>query len=234
MDWQQFRESEITGIRNEGPNVKIFTLKATTGEGFQPGQFVILKWQNPDRESIERSYSISSFTEEWPHFELCVAYKQGGFASEKLWNLKVGNFLTHSIPQGHFLVFDEKNTDQVFICTGTGVAPFRPMIRQILDDSHFQHKVRLIFGCRTQEELLFKNEWEELQQRDSRFEYYPVLSREDWPGEKGYVHAIYERLYTHHLQARFYVCGWEHMLKEARQRLKALGFDRSKYRFEAY
>lgn len=232
MDGQQFFEATLIQIIQETEKVRRFVFKASEGGDFQPGQFVILRWDTPDG-SVERSYSLSSFPQEWPVFELCIAHKEGGFASQKLWNLNVGQTIFHTLPQGGFLLFDAPGVDHVFVCTGTGIAPFRPMVHQLLN-SGGAAKVRLIFGCRTQKDLLYANEWKQLAREYAGFEWHPVLSREAWEGAQGYVHAVYEPIYQGAPDARFYVCGWEVMLKEARQRLKALGYDRRKYRFESY
>ncbi len=55
-----------------------------------------------------------------------------------------------------------------------------------------------------------------------------------WAGEKGYVHAVYEKLYADKRPAMFYLCGWKVMIKEGRDRLQAMGYDKKQIKFELY
>ncbi len=76
-----------------------------------------------------------------------------------------------------------------------------------------------------------------LVQQYENFHFYPVLSRETpetWDGHHGYVHTVYEDIFADRRPATFYICGWNAMLKEARQRLESMGYDRKRIKFESY
>ena len=68
------------------------------------------------------------------------------------------------------------------------------------------------------------------------FKYIPVLSREEWDGETGYVHDQYLNLLKNNIlkNPTFYLCGWRDMIKEARLNLKERGFDSKKIKLEIY
>lgn len=69
------------------------------------------------------------------------------------------------------------------------------------------------------------------------FHFYPILSREissEWEGRKGYVHQIYKELYSGHLPAYFYICGWKNMILETKDNLLKMGYQRSDIKFELY
>jgi len=76
----------------------------------------------------------------------------------------------------------------------------------------------------------------ELQEQHPEFKFIPVLSREKsgWEGRTGYVHPVYEELFSDKRPAYFYVCGWPAMIKEARQRIEAMGYDKKRIKFELY
>jgi CDP-4-dehydro-6-deoxyglucose reductase len=100
-----------------------------------------------------------------------------------------------------------------------------------------EHKnIYMVFGNRWKKDILYKAEMEELEARHPEFKFIPVLSREKegWDGRKGYVHAVYEELFADKRPATFYLCGWADMLKEARQRLEAMGYDKKSIKFESY
>ncbi len=85
-----------------------------------------------------------------------------------------------------------------------------------------------------------------LQNELTGFRYIPTLSREEWNGRSGYVHAAYEEIVNAaELQineaglavpapASFYLCGWKNMIDEARQRIAALGYDKKSIHLELY
>ena len=94
----------------------------------------------------------------------------------------------------------------------------------------------MVFGNRWEKDVLYRNEMEEFEQTIPNFKFIPVLSRdnEGWEGRKGYVHQVYEEIFTDKRPAKFFICGWADMLKEARQRLEAMGYDRKAIKFESY
>lgn len=216
------------------PRVVQLTFETSNPQGFEfvPGQFVTLHVPS-DSGFEERSYSIASHPDSRGQFELCISLNPEGKVTPILWDLKNGAALDYSGPHGSFTLRDAPGLEQVFVCTGTGVAPFRSMIAN-LREMGFPVPVYLIFGNRTEEDILYRDEFELLDGQFNNFHFIPVLSRGDWSGEKGYVHAVYEKLFADGRDARFYVCGWKEMCTEARNRLKDLGYNRRQYFFEDY
>jgi len=104
------------------------------------------------------------------------------------------------------------------------------------------HKnIYLIFGTRRQQELLYKEEMKNLEKEMEYFHYIPTLSREQWDGCCGYVHAIYENLVKEKMNestelppASFYLCGWKNMIDDAKQRILNLGYDKKSIHLELY
>jgi CDP-4-dehydro-6-deoxyglucose reductase len=160
-----------------------------------------------------------------------------------LFSLKAGARVDVSVPQGGFVLRPSSMQENViFVCTGTGVAPFRSMIAASLALNPNRH-VHLVFGNRKLEDVLYHEHWLALREQNSNFHYHPVLSKGDeglsaLPNsnnfQKGYVHPIYEQLLSKDLGSHVYVCGWEVMCTESRERLKAMGLTRRQYFFEQY
>lgn len=220
----------ITNIIDETAWVRRFFVKTDGGAFlFEPGQFVTVLL--PD--GVERSYSIAAAMNEGNGFELCIVLNRQGKATPQLWQLKPGDELFFRGPLGDFILREPAACDYAFVCTGTGVAPFRPMLQSLMNEGS-ERNLYLIFGARTEADLLYRREFEAWQQNHERFYYLPVLSREKWEGRRGYVHGVYEELFADKRDARFYVCGWQFMCKEARMRLKQMGYNRRQYFFEEY
>jgi ferredoxin-NADP reductase len=60
------------------------------------------------------------------------------------------------------------------------------------------------------------------------------LSREEWEGDRGYVHAIYEELCCEKKPSMFYLCGWKEMIDEAKRRIMAMGYEKKDIHVELY
>lgn len=231
----EYYNAEICDIIELSPRLRRFFLKFPHDVRFQSGQFVIIDFGNLSHQFSTRSYSIADMTH-GPVIELCVVLKEDGAATPMLFHRKTGDILKISNPQGRFVLPDEPDPEKIFcfICTGTGVAPFRAMIKDLLLFRNFKGKVRLYFGCRTENEILYRDEFEDLQNRFPNFVYTPVLSRQEWKGATGYVHPYYEKEFSSAPPAMFYLCGWTEMLKETRDRLKAFSYTRADIKVEFY
>jgi CDP-4-dehydro-6-deoxyglucose reductase len=149
----------------------------------------------------------------------------------------VGSTVPLRGPLGVFSLPDELNQDVCFVCTGTGIAPFRSMLMDIHRHQRPHQNLYLIFGTRIRQDILYWEEMKRLAGGLPRFQYIVALSREtspEWTGRKGYVHAVYEELFADKRPAHFFLCGWRNMIDEARQRITALGYDRKNVHVELY
>jgi CDP-4-dehydro-6-deoxyglucose reductase len=108
------------------------------------------------------------------------------------------------------------------------------MVHHALTHGSPYPKVHLVFGTRTRDNLLYYEELKALAATHPGFDYIPVLSRETWEGETGYVHPVYERLAAAHPPADFYLCGWRDMIDEAVRRITAMGYDRKSIHREIF
>lgn len=225
----------IQDIWTETSSVKRFFLEVQSDQPFlfSPGQFITVSYETNEK-TVERSYSIASEPDAGNVIELCIVFNENGAFTPELWKMKPGDALSFRGPLGSFILKEPIETDVCFICTGTGVAPFRSMIRYMLYQKITHRNIWLIFGARTQADLLYRMEFESLSSDFPEFHYVPVLSREKWNGESGYVHQVYQKLFADGRDARFYVCGWQNMCSDARNNLKAMGYNRRQYFFEQY
>jgi len=245
MALQPWRKGIVTKIVNETYNTRRFWIEIPEVESFDfvPGQFVTLDL--PIHEEVNkrwRSYSIASWPDGTNIIELLIVILEGGAGTTYLFNeVKEGSELTLRGPQGVFILPQTLDKDVYLICTGTGIAPFRSMVNYIkLHNIPHQH-ISLIFGTRAQKDLVYYDEMKVLQQELNDFEFVPTLSRETWEGCCGYVHAAYEALvhkrlngYTELPPAKFYLCGWQAMVDEAKHRILARGYNKKDIHLELY
>ena len=243
MAVQPWRTGKVIRIEDETSSTKRFWIEVPelTSFDFKPGQFVTLDLPIHEKPNKRwRSYSIASWPDGTNIFELVIVLLEGGLGTHYLFNeVAVGSELILRGPQGVFVLPEPIDRDLFFICTGTGIAPFRSMTHYILDNNIPHHNIYLIFGCRLLCDGLYNQEMKDLETKVESFSYLPTYSRESADNNgirKGYVHAIYEEILKEKPgnPAYFYLCGWKNMIDEAKQRLEALGFDRKAIHQELY
>ena len=245
MALQPWQTGIVIRIENATYNTRRFFIQIPAIQTFDfiPGQFVTLDLPIHDKPNKRwRSYSIASWPDGSNIFELLIVHLPGGSGSTYLFEqVTVGSSLVLRGPQGVFTLPPIINTDLFFISTGTGIAPFRSMLHYIHLHNIPHQNIYLLFGTRTQQDLLYHHELKDLQQHITDFQYLPTLSREQWEGCRGYVHPVYESLIQQRQKdngslppALFYLCGWKAMISEGKERILALGYDRKAIHQELY
>jgi CDP-4-dehydro-6-deoxyglucose reductase len=104
------------------------------------------------------------------------------------------------------------------------------------------HKdIYLIFGTRSQKDLLYYEELKQLAAAEPGFHFIPTLSREQWDGCCGYVHSAYESIIQQKKNGseelplvNFMLCGWKAMVDEAKERILKLGYTKKEIHLELY
>jgi len=233
-----WRTGIVREIIPEAPGTQRFFIEVPELQSFdfEPGQFVTLDLPIGERNAERwRSYSIASAPDGTNVFELIIVKAEGGKGTGFLFDeLQPGSEIRLKGPQGKFTLPETIDKDLYLICTGTGIAPFRSMIRHIYGKSLAHRDIHLVFGCRHKKDLLYQAEWDKLSTLHPDFHYHPTLSREEWQGRKGYVHAVYRDLVAGRPPASFFLCGWRDMIKEARHTLAELGYEKKDIHFELY
>lgn len=238
MAIQPWRKGIVTDIKEAAPGTNRYLIQVpdTDRFDFEPGQFVTLDLPIGEKTSERwRSYSIASTPDETNLFELIIVKANGGKGTEYIFDeISLGDEFTFRGPQGKFVLPETLDRDLFLICTGTGIAPFRSMVKYIYKH-HIPHKnIYLVFGCRKKEDLLYYDELKELESEIESFNYIPTLSREEWDGHRGYVHAAYSEKLTADKPAYFFLCGWKEMIVQAKNNLLEKGYHKKDIHFELY
>ena len=237
MAIQPWRTGKVIRIEHETYNTRRYWIQLPELESFDftPGQFVQLDFPIHEKPAKRwRSYSIASWPDGTNVFELVIVLVEDGAGTPWLFNnVVVGSEIPVRGPQGVFILHEENLQKDLFlICTGTGIAPFRSMVHHISRHNIPHGNIYVIFGVRTQKDFLYYDEMRNLQLEN--YHYIPTLSREEWTGKKGYVHAIYEEYCCEKQDAGFFLCGWKNMIDEAKQRILAMGYDKKAIHQELY
>ncbi len=118
-----------------------------------------------------------------------------GVCSSYLCNLEEGANVTITGPVGkEMLMPSDPNATLIMMATGTGIAPYRAYLRRMFKEQHDNYKFNgfawLIFGVPHTENILYKDELEEMQQEfPDNFRLTYALSREQKTadGNKMYI-----------------------------------------------
>jgi len=222
--------STVLETRELSPTVKHIRFSTPEDFSHNPGQFISMLLEHEGRE-VRKPYSIASAPAPG-YVELCVKLVEGGLGSTHLHNLSVGDEVNFIGPMGIFKVRD-KEKPITFICTGTGIAPFRAMIPFLLKEGH--SNVRLFMGFRFEEEILYVDEFAQMAKEHDGFDFHYCVSRPhgDYSGEVGRVQALVEN-HSKGYEGDFYLCGLFDMIKETGAFLRSHGVERSCIRFERY
>ncbi len=231
----QLHQAEVTGIQQLTPRVKSFQLTLDRPITFLAGQFVYVHVER-DGTLIRKPYSIASPPSEAGRLELVVTLVAGGHVSSWFHAMQGGEKLTVEGPAGRFVLKEPGSSDLVLIATGTGVAPFRSMLLDLFRTG-FERDVRLLFGVRHEDEILFERDWRGLAAAHPNFHFIPTISRPTspkWAGEVGYVQTKVGKYVPAIEQKMFYVCGIVPMVNAVSDALRGLGIPPKQIRVEKY
>lgn len=141
------------------PTVKLYTLTALRGDfSFQPGQFFTFL-------PVLRAYSFCSLPERLPQFEICVRQVPGGQGT-KFINSNLGKVVEMSEAQGAF-VLPPAAKDILFLASGTGIAPVRPMLKEWF--TKYPDAKAILYYKSREGEYLFGKEFDELARNQKNF-----------------------------------------------------------------
>lgn len=169
--------------------------------------------------AVRRSYSIASVNHNDNTFDMLIEVFPEGKGAQYLANKSVGESIELIIPFGRFVLQPEyQNEPQIFIATGSGIAPVKPMIERIISENP-SNRIELFWGIRYAEQLCWLDEFAQLKDRAENFNTYITLSKpsEDWSGLKGRVTQHLTDFATHTSlpdSAHFYLCGGKQMITE--------------------
>jgi NAD(P)H-flavin reductase len=216
------------------PGVRHFVFEAPQVErlDFVPGQFVSFTDTVANR-SITRAYSIASPPGGGNRFELCLNRVEEGAFSPHLFDLLPGDVVEMPLPLGTFTL-RQPLRDSLLVATGTGIAPFRSMLKAALTPD--APAFTLLFGVRYESHLLYRKEFEEMARQVPRFRFWPTLTQPgpDWTGRTGRVQTHLAEAIGGRKDIDIYLCGLKPMVDNVRQILKGMGFDRKQIRYEKY
>ncbi len=203
----------------------------------KPGQFGFFRIKVAGLEEVHPFSFTSSSREKG---EVSLAIKNLGDFTGEMDLIKTGDQVSIEGPYGSFSYLNyEEDGELVFIAGGIGITPFISMLRH-LAETRPERQVTLIYGIRSEDEFLFKEELARLTQVLSHTKVIPVYSQTmSGQGEKGYIDKdlIKRNIDLDYRTLRgkgFYICGPSKMMTGVLKALKSLGIDKEHIHYEAF
>lgn len=228
----------VTDINQKSGDTWVLTLEPVghAGMAFSPGQFAWLTaWQSPIAHA-EHAFSFSSSAERPEQLEFGV--KELGDFTATIGELQPGQQVYLEGPFGAFTV--DRYPDAAayaFIAGGIGITPMMSILRTLADRGD-QRPLHLIYGNRAWEDIVFREELAELQER-LNLNVVHVLERppENWEGEQGFVTR---EMLDHYLPPEerqatdVFLCGPKPMMGAVIPALTELGVHPKQIHFERF
>ncbi|MCR5485004.1 MAG: iron-sulfur cluster-binding domain-containing protein [Clostridiales bacterium] len=227
----------VKEVRDECADVKTYVLESCENKSlafFRAGQYVSVSLKIGD-SVLTRPYSLSSSPEEalGGIYTITVKRAQDGFASAYILdNWAVGTNVDVSAPDGTFYYEPLRDAETVVgIAGGSGITPFLSLAKAIADGTE-KAKLVLLYGCRTENDIIFKAEFDKLAETCENITVVYVLSDSK---AKGYAHGFVDaKLIGKYAPDKYsvFVCGPSAMYGFVSKELKKLDLPKKNIRFE--
>ncbi|KAI0194184.1 hypothetical protein F4808DRAFT_353138 [Astrocystis sublimbata] len=236
--FQDFELKEKTIISH---NVAIYRFKlpaATNILGLPIGQHISIgaDIQQPDgtTKEIVRSYTPISGDHQPGYFDLLIKSYPTGNISKHLASLGVGQVIKVRGPKGAFVYTPNMVRHFGMVAGGTGITPMLQVVRAIIRGRAAGDKtqVDLIFANVSPQDILLKEDLDQLAQEDSGFRVHYVLDKppEGWTGGVGYVTAdmVTKWLPKAAPDVKILLCGPPPMISGLKKATESLGFQKAR------
>lgn len=182
--------TKISGLNKTTKAIRFRIMDKSTAKDFAfvPGQFIMLGVLGYG----EAALTITTSPAELPEFEIAV--RSTGVATKAMHRLKVGGIAYFRGPYGNSII--SRNIfgkEMILIAGGIGLAPLRSIIHAIRDDKTIVGNLKMVYGAKTPEDLIFKGE---LAAWGKFADVHVTVDKadHDWTGETGRVADILGKL----------------------------------------
>ena len=236
----------VESIREMSEDCKTFTLVPDTEKGttqlayFGAGKYLTV-FETINNMPITRAYSISSSPKDSldGRYTLTIKLVEGGLMSRYIFDTwEVGTKVEASAPVGNFEYQPLRDAETVVcIAGGSGITPFVSMANAI-NDGDEDFNMILLYGSKDYDNILFREELDELQKKCDKIKVVHVLSDEekDVDGtEKGFITAELIKKYAPaDKEYSVFLCGSQQMYAFVDKEIEKLNLPKKYIRHELF
>lgn len=237
----------------------VFDIPAELADAFRykQGQYLTLRFQLAGKEE-RRSYSMCSSPLE-QGLAVTVKKVKGGKVSTHIHDrVKAGDVVDVMPPEGRFFteLSDENKKNYYLVGAGSGITPLMSILKTILETEPMSF-VFLLYGNRSEEEIIFKNELDRLAKRyEGQLHVDYVLSqpkrekpkglgglfskgKPTWEGKTGRIDGSLTSKFIQEnpprqKQSEYFLCGPGSMIESVEKALLAAGVDKKNIHHEFF
>jgi ferredoxin-NADP reductase len=226
-------ETKFQEIIQRTHDVASFRFPRPAELDYKPGQFLFVTLKQGDKE-LSKHFSFSSSPSEKDHIEFTKKFTDHEY-SLVLKTAKVGDLATIDAPYGQF-TFEGEYPKIAMLCGGIGITPFMSICKNAADKG-LSCKITLFYGCRTESDLAFKDELEELARKNKSLKLVFILTQTT-PEGKGATGIINAELVKQELpdykENMFYTCGPPPMVEAMEKLVENLSLPKEKLKREYF
>jgi ferredoxin-NADP reductase len=231
----------VAAIFRETPQVMTFRLRDPQGGpipfSFVPGQFLTYSAEI-DGKLVRRSYTIASSAAQTAYVETTIKREDKGIFSDYMHErIAVGNLIDVMGPSGAFTFSGKEADSVVLIGGGVGITPLMAAIRYLADIA-WPGEIYLIYGARSTNEFIFRDELEHRQRRMPNLHVAATMARSagtSWMGAEGPISREFLTQSVPDLTKRhIHLCGPPGMMQAMRKLLADLGVPTEQVKTEAF
>ena len=213
----------------ETPRVRTLRLETDGWPGHRAGQHLDVRLTAEDGYQAERSYSIASA----PNGELAITVERlddGEVSPYLVEEAREGDSFEVRGPIGGYFVWDPSEPEPLLLVGGgSGVVPLMAMIRHRAATGSAT-PTRLLYSSRTLEDVIYREELDELASRRDGLEVFHTLTQSQPEGWSGYgrridAEILREVAWPASAEPQVFVCGSTRFVDTAADGLVALGYD---------
>ncbi len=236
----------VADVKQMSEDCKTFTLVPDAERGttalayFGAGKYLTV-FETIEGMPITRAYSISSSPKDSLEgkYTLTIKLVEGGLMSRYIFDTwQVGTKVEVSAPAGNFEYQPIRDAETVIcVAGGSGITPFVSMANAIADGDEDFNMI-LLYGSRNYDNILFREELDELQKKCDKIKVVHVLSDEekDIDGtEKGFITAeLIQKYAPTDKNYSIFLCGPQQMYAFVDKELEKLNLPKKYVRHEMF
>ncbi|XP_053795750.1 cytochrome b5 reductase 4 isoform X1 [Vidua chalybeata] len=165
------------------------------------------------------------------HIYLMIKIYSHGLFTQALDHLQIGDYISVSNPEGNFKKSQvQTSEDLLLLAGGTGFTPMVKLLNFALTEVICLRTVKLIFFNKTEDDILWRNQLEQLALKDDRFQVQFILSQpsKDWVGKQGKISSSllseFVKRSRRDSKVLICICGPAPFTEQGVQFLKDLGY----------
>ena len=226
-------ETEITEIIPRTADVTSLRFLRPAELNYTPGQFFFVTLKKDGKE-LTHHFSFSSSPTEKEFFEYTKKLSGSEF-SAAMRAAKSGDWARIDAPFGQF-TFEGEYPKIALLAGGIGVTPFISICKNATD-KHLNSQIALFYGCRTEADIAFRKELENMAQENRNLMLHMMVSEPspDWKGATGIITAdMIKQELPDYKDYVFYCCGPPGMVTAMEKLILSIGMQKNQLKLEYF